>query len=54
MRFSERYGYKKVREIVQIDSMDEPLRNALWSLLKVFVWDHVHASLRINLDVVRL
>ena len=44
MRFSERYGYKKVREIVQIDSMDEPLRNALWSMLKVFVWDHVHAS----------
>lgn len=44
MRFSERYGYKKVREIVQIDSIDEPLRNALWSLLKVFVWDHMRAS----------
>lgn len=44
MRFSERYGYKNVREIVQIDSMDEPLRNALWSLLKIFVWDKVHAS----------
>lgn len=44
MRFSERYGYKKVREIVQIDSIDEPLRNALWSLLKVFVWDHVNVS----------
>lgn len=44
MRFSERYGYKKVREIVQIDSIDEPLRNALWSLLKVFVWDHMGES----------
>lgn len=44
MRFSERHGYKKVREIVQIDSIDEPLRNALWSLLKVYAWDHVHAS----------
>lgn len=44
MRFSERYGYKKVREIVQIDSIDEPLRNALWSLMKVYVWDHVHES----------
>lgn len=44
MKFSERYGYKNVREIVQIDSMDEPLRNALWSLLKIFVWDNVHAS----------
>lgn len=44
MRFSERYGYKKVRELVQLESIDEPLRNALWSLLKLQVWDQVHAS----------
>jgi hypothetical protein len=44
MRFSERYGYKNIREIVQIDSIDEPLRNALWSLLKIHVWDHVRYS----------
>lgn len=44
MRFSERYGYKSVREIVQIESMDEPLRNALWNILKLCVWDDVHAS----------
>ncbi|RMF17416.1 MAG: hypothetical protein D6761_04305 [Candidatus Dadabacteria bacterium] len=44
MRFSERYGYKNIREIVQIDSIDEPLRNTLWSLLKVHVWDHIHGS----------
>lgn len=44
MRFSERYGYKKVRELVQLESLDEPLRNALWSLLKLHVWDQVQAS----------
>jgi hypothetical protein len=44
MKFSERYGYKTVRELVQLESMDEHLRNALWSLLKIFVWDHVRAS----------
>ncbi len=44
MRFSERYGYKKVRDVVQIDSIDETLRNALWSLLKIFIWDHVRPS----------
>ncbi len=44
MRFSERYGYRKVREIVQVDSVDEHLKNALWSLLKVHAWDHVHYS----------
>ena len=42
MRFSEKYGYKKVREIVQVDSVDEQLKNALWSILKVHAWDHVH------------
>jgi hypothetical protein len=40
MSFSERYGYKPVREIIQIESMDEPLRNGLWSLLKLYCWDH--------------
>lgn len=40
MRFSERYGYKRVREIVQIDSVDERLRNRLWNVLKVHVWDN--------------
>ena len=45
MRFSERYGYKPIKEIIQIESMDEPLRNGLWSLLKLHCWDHVrHTS----------
>lgn len=44
MRFSERLGHKKVRDIVQIESIDEPLKNALWSLLKVNIWDHVKHS----------
>lgn len=45
MSFSERYRYKPVREIIQIETMDEPLRNGLWSLLKVFCWDNaIHSS----------
>ena len=44
MSFSERYGYKPVREIIQIESIDEPLRNGIWSLLKVFCWDHASYS----------
>lgn len=44
MSFSERYGYKPIKEIIQIESMDEPLRNGLWSLLKVHCWDHVRRS----------
>jgi len=40
-RFSERYGYKTARETIQIESISEELRNSLWSLLKVHVWDQV-------------
>lgn len=31
--FSERYGYKRVRDALQIESMDEALRNGLWNAL---------------------
>lgn len=44
MHFSERYGYKSIRDLVQIDTIDEPLRNALWSLLKIHVWDNARHS----------
>lgn len=38
MKFSERLGYKPVREQLQIDSVDDELRNALWSVyLEVFL-----------------
>ncbi|UTO19710.1 hypothetical protein NGC85_00900 [Acinetobacter sp. Z1] len=33
MRFSERYGYKPVREIIQKESMDEVLKNGLWNAI---------------------
>lgn len=44
MKFSERYGHKPVREIIQIDSIDEALKNGIWSLLKVFYWDRAKYS----------
>lgn len=44
MNFSERYGHKPVRRAIQIDSIDEHLKNGLWSLLKVHAWDHAHHS----------
>src|SRR2546428_12531208 len=44
MNFSERYGYRPIKDIIQIESLDEPLRNGIWSLLKVYAWDHVRPS----------
>lgn len=44
MRFSERYGHRPVREVIQLDSMDEALKNGIWSLLKMFYWDRAQYS----------
>ncbi len=30
-RFSDRYGYTSVRDVMQLESIDEQLRNGLWS-----------------------
>jgi hypothetical protein len=35
MRFSERFGFKPVRQAIQIQSMDSELRNSLWNVLHV-------------------
>lgn len=34
MRFSERMGFVRPREVIQIQSMDAPLRNRLWNLVR--------------------
>jgi hypothetical protein len=44
MKFSERYGYKSVKEKLQIDSIDKELRNTLWNLLTEYYWDEVTHS----------
>ncbi len=37
MRFSERYGYKPVREIIQKESMDDALKNSIWNVFKQII-----------------
>jgi len=41
VNFSERYGFKAIKETIQAASMDESLRTGIWSLLKIHVWNHV-------------
>ena len=41
MKFSQRYGYTPVKSAVQLESIDEELRNSLWSVLKLRYWDIV-------------
>ena len=37
--FSQRHGHKPLRQQVQIESVDEPLRNGLWTACSVIYWD---------------
>jgi hypothetical protein len=41
MKFSQRYGYTPVKNAVQLESIDDELRNALWSVLTLHYWDTV-------------
>ena len=50
MNFSQRYGYMPVREVIQLESIDEPLRNGLWSLLKIHCWDCFNSHYMISLS----
>ena len=38
MLFSQRKGYKPVSKIIQRDNVSEELRNTLWNILDLFVW----------------
>lgn len=42
--FSERFGFKKPREALQLESMDGELRTALWNWMYVFVFKGVSAN----------
>jgi hypothetical protein len=46
MSFSERYGYKPVKDVIQTESMDDDLRNSLWNALTICIWDDISKSLR--------
>lgn len=38
-RFSERYGYKPARKVLQVDGVDDALRNQLWNVLYQYFLD---------------
>lgn len=39
MTFSERYGYVKPRDVIQLESMDDKLRTGLWNLLSLYIFE---------------
>ena len=47
--FSQRMGYKPVKSVIQVNSMDATLRNALWNDLVLCVWRITNHQFRIEL-----
>ncbi len=43
--FSQRKGIKPVKSIMQVDGMDDDLRNGLWNALTVYYWNRVEYHL---------
>ncbi len=39
MNFSERKGLKPVRQMLQVDNMDDTLRASLWNVLHIRIWE---------------
>ncbi|MBI2472625.1 MAG: hypothetical protein HYV59_15530 [Planctomycetes bacterium] len=37
--FSQRKGLKPVKKIIQVDDIDDDLRNGLWNALSIFYWN---------------
>lgn len=44
MRFSQRMGITPSEKVIQIESIDDDLRNTLWSVLTAFYWDKFDKS----------
>ena len=43
--FSQRQGLKPIKKIMQIDDMDEDLRNSLWNALTIIYWRDANKNL---------
>ena len=50
MRFSERYGYTPVKDVIQLESMDSDLRNSLWNAVEIFYWERLNRRSLSNTD----
>ena len=44
MLFSQREGIKPSKSVIQIDDMDNDLRNSLWNALALCFWNHIRSD----------
>lgn len=46
--FSQRKGFKPVKSVMQIDFVDNDLRNGLWNALSLSYWSHINDTIHIR------
>lgn len=51
MLFSQKYGYKPVKRVMQVDTMDEDLRNGLWNALHMYYLKDIHKRVYFSDDI---
>jgi len=44
MKFSQKKGLTSIRTVIQKESIDEALRNKLWNIVNVMVWNKYHST----------
>lgn len=44
MKFSQRHGYTPIKNAIQLEAIDDALRNALWSALQIHYWNTVQSD----------
>ena len=42
--FSQKYGYKSLKTVMQVETMDSDLRNGLWNALCLYYWDDIRTN----------
>jgi len=44
MKFSQRHGYTPIKNAIQLETIDDALRNARWSVLQLHYWDTIRSD----------
>jgi hypothetical protein len=43
MKFSDRKGFTKAREALQKDGIDDALKNSIWTVINIYIWQKYQA-----------
>jgi len=50
LKFSERIGIKPIKTEIQMEKMDDKLKNSLWNIFSIYYLDELHTSLERDQD----